>query len=238
VPKILEPIHGTPMVVHPIRTALEAGITDIVVVVNDLFGRDIRKAIRMHGPVCEPEFVVQPDRYGSANAVLRALPHFRRKRVETALVMYADMPFWSPESMRRLISAHLMGAVVTMMIAERESFPHIDAYGRVLRDTVGSVRSIVEVDTATQEEESGAEVNPSFWVWDTEWLEKSIPKVEPILGKTAGQPEQHLPPLIEIAYREHRRINEVQLPALRHYEALGINTLAELERARSWWDAA
>ncbi|HVU75609.1 MAG TPA: NTP transferase domain-containing protein, partial [Candidatus Paceibacterota bacterium] len=74
VPKILEPIHGTPMVVHPIRTALEAGITDIVVVVNDLFGRDIRKAIRMHGPVCEPEFVVQPDRYGSANAVLRALP--------------------------------------------------------------------------------------------------------------------------------------------------------------------
>lgn len=238
VPKVLEPVYGSPLITFPLRAALDAGIKDTVIVVNDLFGSAIRKAVRDFGPACKIEYVVQPDRYGSANAVLRAIPALRRKRVQAVLVVYGDMPFWSSESIRALVAAHTRHAAVTMMLAERESFVHIDRYGRVIRDTAGSITRIVEVDVASEVEASGTEVNPSLWIWDLEWLERNIPHIEPVVGATPGRPEQHLPPLVAMAYQQGRQINEVHLPALRHYEALGVNTSEELDRARAWWNAA
>jgi bifunctional UDP-N-acetylglucosamine pyrophosphorylase/glucosamine-1-phosphate N-acetyltransferase len=232
VPKVVEPLNGVPLVVYPLLAAQELGVEQVVVVVNNLYGPHVRRAIRNHGPVCAPHFVVQPDRYGSADAVARACPLLREQGVTAALVVYPDMPLWSAQSMRRLIETHTAGSVVTMTIAERECFPQIDRYGRVLRDAHGRICRIVEPENASPHEQSVSEVNPSLWVWDLDWFERHASEVRPVEMKTPGRQERHMPPLIEMAYRQGARINEVHLPSSRTYEALGANTEAEFRRLR------
>lgn len=238
VSKVLEHVRGIPMFLHPLVAAKDAGIDEAIIVANPLFvdamRDEVQSAINAGLIPRSPEFVVQPDRYGSGHALQCAIPVARSRGMSRGLVCYGDMPLWSTGTMRALINASDETEVVTMVSAQRgASVPALDRYGRVMRNGNGAIKRVVEVDHASPEELSESTVNPSLWLWCLDWLEKNIPHVEPVARPDGRCAETHMPPLIGIAHAQGARIVEVCLPSERIHEALGVNSPEELSHVRS-----
>ena len=238
-PKVVELFAGVPLIGCALRTAERAGIIDIAVVVNrrdaDLVQEAIVSSKRIGAIFRVPSLIVQPERRGSADAVLHALPTVQSWGVSDVLVMYGDMPNWRPQTLKRLMRAHHPGMVLTMVSAQRTpEFPMLDRYGRIIRDDVGGIDRVMEAADSRVSDAILAidRVNPSLWIWNVEWLKRSIPKIPPF-KKLDGYPDElHMPPLIEIATSQGRLINELALNELESVEALGVNTIADLHGLR------
>ncbi|MBV9159834.1 MAG: NTP transferase domain-containing protein [Candidatus Kaiserbacteria bacterium] len=233
--KLLEPVSGEPLFLHPLMRALRAGIEQAVIVVNPLYGPEmldaIEAAVRKNMLPVRPMVVVQQDRYGSGDAVMCAIPAARDLGMTHALIVYADMPRWSIETMRTLLEESRSDACVTMLTAERhDSFPALERYGRVVRDQSGGISGIVEVEdpAATSDILAERRVNPSLWVWNLSWLATHIPLVPPVKRPDGRCSEIYLPPLVRMAREEGVCVHEVCLAIERGGEALGVNTPEEL----------
>ncbi len=235
VPKVIERINGIPMIAYPLRMAEHAGITETVVVVNPRDGAAVIAAIKSSVHVGTirrmPEFVIQHERRGSADAVLRAIPNLRARNIEHALITYGDMPKWSARSTRALLTLHRSHHVVTMAtVCRSHEYPVLDRYGRVVRNSHGEIIGIIEHNSPfiTPKGYAIQSVNPSFWIWDLEWLEQMIPKIKPFKKSDGFGDELHMPPLIHMARIDGRVIHECAFSYSVNDEALGVNTLDEL----------
>lgn len=242
VSKLLEEIGGQPLVTYPVGAAAAAGVTDVIVVVNPLFGDPIREAIERQARVMSisTHYVVQPDRYGAADAVMRAIPQARALDSKRALIAYGDMPLWSWQTMRRVMEAGDDSAASMVTVARNTRFPGLDRYGRIVRDASGYIERVVEISDQriTPEELARTTVNPSLWCWCLDWLERNIPSVATVPRPDNGAPERHLPPLVGLARTRGMSIKEVRLRADRAVEALGVNSVADLELLRASLDEA
>ena len=226
-PKVLEPVRGEAMVTRVATAVAKANLTPTVVV-NPQSEGPIRANLEASG-FWKLSYVVQPDRYGSADAVARTVSLLQALHVEHILVIYADMPLWKSETIQQLIRLHCeRSATITMVTVplQRNSPPTFKSYGRILRDDSGAIRGVVEVADATHEELSTSpSVNPSLWVWNLRWFADHVDGV-PRRDKCDGhQPECHLPHLVRVAYDEGKTIGE--LPLADQNQALGVNTVEE-----------
>jgi bifunctional UDP-N-acetylglucosamine pyrophosphorylase/glucosamine-1-phosphate N-acetyltransferase len=234
---VIERVYGVPIIVRVLQAVEKAGITETMVVVNprdqDLIQRVVYNGMRDARLLNLPRFVLQPDRYGSADAVYRAIPALQERGVEQALITYGDMPLWSTETIRALVrQSEAIRRVATMVTVPRHAdFPTLDRYGRVVRDSSGTIERIIEVNdpAITTIELEIERVNPSLWVWDLAWLRSNIPAIIPT-KKTDGHPdERHMPPLIARASAHGLGIGELQGTYVLSSEALGVNSQAELD---------
>lgn len=226
-PKVLEDVGGTPLLVRVVNTV---GLSPSVVIVNPLFGPEVQSALERNG--FDGEFMIQPHRRGSADAVMTALPRLKEKGVSDVLVAYGDMPLFSKRTAFALLNLHLAERpLVSMVSASLNGLPPLYRYGRVLRDEAGAIKRIVEPADAEAAELAVSSVNPSLWIWNVEWLIEHIPLV-PFKERPDGlAAERYLPPLIAMAREEGKKISE--LPLLNHIEALGVNTAQELQTIRN-----
>ena len=234
IPKVVELLGNRPMIARIVETVLEAGFDPCIVVVNPLFSEKVKEAISLAaGAEGKVRFVVQPERRGSADAVERALPILRELGVTDFIVVYGDMPFWKCETMHALASGHTRhGAVLSMVSVAREADPVcFNWYGRIVRDNAGQVSRVVEWKDATSEELALPTVNPSIWGLNVRWFSENVRRVVPCERGDGRPPERYLPPLIQMAHDENQPVFE--FPLTDHIQALGVNTLEELERARS-----
>lgn len=239
VPKVAENVRDIPMIAYPLRNAQEIGITRVVLVLNPRDRQYIENAIRYAmriGVVKQmPEIVIQPARAGSADAVHLAIPTMRCMGAEKALVTYGDMPLWSARTFRELVHADADWVTATMVTVQRDDrFPALERYGRVARNQDRTIRKIVEVDDPkiTAHERALPRVNPSLWVWDLAWLERTIPFIETVEKADGYGSERYMPPLIEAAVSEGCVVRELALSPARSREALGVNTKEELARVQ------
>lgn len=239
VPKVVELLRNIPLIAYPLRNAREIGITRVVVVLNPRDAPSVVKAIeyavRVGVLMHMPEIVIQPSRAGSADAVLLAAPLLRKRGVQKALVTYGDMPLWDVRTFRELTFADVTEATATMVTVQRgEKFPMLERYGRVVRQRDRSIQRIVEVDDPgiTVHEQALVRVNPSLWIWDLAWLEDAIPRIVPFKKSDGYGDERYMPPLVGQAVSEGRTVRELALSPLRSREALGVNTLVELQRVQ------
>lgn len=228
VSKLLEEVGEKPMFLWPLFAAQAAGIEKNIMVVNPVYKQNLQTT--MNGLNCR--FVVQPERRGSADAVLWAVPVMREMGITDVLIAYADMPLWSAETIRTLSHTHVGSRnTVTMVTVDRYGHTSLDRYGRVIHKNQ-KIKKIVEVDdpAITQEERETQSVNPSLWGWNVRWLEKNIRHVRPVQRGDGYPAELYLPPLIGIAYRSGEYIGEVILE--NPQEALGVNNEKHLQMVR------
>ena len=234
-PKVLLTVAGVPMVCRVVRALRHGGLDPrmVAVVVNPSSGPQICSALERHS--CGDCIrVVQPDRRGSADAALRALPYLREHGADSFILAYADMPLWRPETISRLVSEHQAGdAVVTMVTVPitSEMPKGLMRYGHVLRDKSGGIVDIAEPGEVGSGELSEADtVNPSLWAWEIEWFLEHAEITPPFPKRDGRSPELRIPPLVALAYREGALIKELSLedPS----EALGVNTAEELDIVR------
>ena len=232
-PKVLQTLAGKPLLQHVLNTALGLqGKTTkngpIVVVGHG--ASDVKKFLQVASEQ-DPSFskvstVLQAEQKGTGHALLQALPQLDLK--EPTLVLYGDVPLTSIKTLSAL--ARLADGVrgqdsALALLTQHLSNP--TGYGRIVRDTDGSVKAIIEEKDATPEQKRIQEINTGIMVLPTNSLKKWLKA----LSASNAQGEYYLTDVIAMAVKDNVPIRTAQANA--EYETVGINSrdqLAALER--------
>jgi bifunctional UDP-N-acetylglucosamine pyrophosphorylase / glucosamine-1-phosphate N-acetyltransferase len=187
VPKVLHELCGAPMVVWPVRAALDAGAGRVVVVDSP------HRALEGVLPA-GVELAVQERPNGTGGAVLAAVSELGGDPEATVVVLSGDVPLVSSEAIEGLIQAHRdNGAAATMVTTILED---PSGYGRILRDASGALERVVETKQSgdsTPEERAVKEVNTGIYAFDARALTETLPK----LTTDNAQGELYLPQVFE-----------------------------------------
>lgn len=237
VPKVLEslaPSGDRPIIGEVVQIVTSAGFAPRIVVVNGDFGGQIQTALASLGHT-GLTYAYQPARLGAADAVMRAIPILERRGITRFLTVYADMPLWSVRTLHRLVQEHELSRAAVSMVSVLIAANHrsaLERYGRILRDALGGIVGVIEPGEASEAHlRETTAVNPSLWVFELEWFRRHFSRIPPCDKGDGHTREFHIPRLIVLAHMEGANVAEIKLERVE--EALGINTLSELEQVRA-----
>jgi bifunctional UDP-N-acetylglucosamine pyrophosphorylase/glucosamine-1-phosphate N-acetyltransferase len=231
-PKVLHDVCGLPMVMWPVRAALEAGAGRVVVV--DSPERALERVLPEG-----VELAVQERANGTGGAVAAAMSMLGAadgRAADTAaavLVLSGDVPLVSAEAIGELVEAHReSGATATMASAILDD---PSGYGRVVRDAGGAVERVVETKQqgdSTQAEREIREVNTGIFVFAEHALRAALPR----LSADNAQGELYLPQVLDLLRSDGAAVaaHVVQDERL----VLGVNDRVALARVRKLAQAA
>jgi bifunctional UDP-N-acetylglucosamine pyrophosphorylase/glucosamine-1-phosphate N-acetyltransferase len=192
-PKVLHELCGRPMVLWPVLAALESGAGRVIVVDSPA---------RLLADVLPDgvELAVQERPDGTGGAAAAAIAKLESEDPAGAnpqapvVILSADVPLITAAAIQELVRAHAeAGAVATIATAILEDPA---GYGRVVRDSSGSVTRVVETKRpgdASSEELAIREVNTGIFVFDALALRGVLPR----LGAENSQGELYLPQALE-----------------------------------------
>lgn len=220
-PKVMFKANNKPIVEYLVQSIQSAGVVDIVLVVGYL-QEQVRSYFKDR-----VRYVEQFEQKGTGHAVMMAKDLLKGKS-KAVLVSYGDMPLYKTETIKKLIEKFNLPAggekptiaMVTVDLAD----PDFWAYSRVLRDKNGEIVATVEQKDTTEEQRKIRECNPSFYLFDSDWLWKNLGKI----GTNNAQKEYYLPDLISIAHSQSKKI--VSIKAESEDEVLGVNTPEQLDK--------
>ena len=210
-PKVLQPIAGKPMLAHVIKAARQLRPQKICVVYGH-GGDQVRTSIAE----TDLAWAKQEPQLGTGHAVLQALPLLPVDGI--TLVLYGDVPLIRAETLHALVAAAKTGklAWLTMEVSDPQGL------GRILRDTVGNVRAIVEEKDATPVEKNISEINTGFLACPTALLAKWLPA----LGNKNAQGEYYLTDILAMAVTDG--VSVKTLSPGDEWEITGVNSKAQL----------
>jgi len=216
-PKVLHGICGRPMVLWPVRAALDAGAAKVVVV----GGPDRALEGRLPAGV---ELAVQAEPRGTGDAVRAATAHLGDGPV---IVLAGDVPLITADAISALAQAHeASGAAATMATME---LADPTGYGRVVRGADGGVERVVETKTtgdASAEELAIREVNTGVFAFDGPRLTTALEQIE----AANAQGEYYLPDVLPVLAADGgvaaHRVDDPDL-------MLGVNDRVDIARVQA-----
>jgi bifunctional UDP-N-acetylglucosamine pyrophosphorylase / glucosamine-1-phosphate N-acetyltransferase len=217
-PKVLHELCGRPMVLWPVRAALEAGAGRVVVV--DAPERAL-EGVLPEGV----ELAVQERSNGTGGAVVAAMSQIDSDA--PVVVLSGDVPLVSAEAIRRLIEAHERSGAAATMASTILADPA--GYGRVVRGQGGAVERVVETKKdgdATQAELEIREVNTGVYAFDAHALREALPR----LSAENAQGELYLPQALDLMRADGGTVAAHAVEDQRL--VLGINDRVALARVR------
>lgn len=221
--KVLHPFLGQPLVQYPVRAALSAGASRVVVVTGHQEAT-VQAAVTdtPDAPADVLRFAHQAEQNGTGHAVACALPEIPHGDA-LVWILSGDTPMIRPETLTAIAEAaeaSSAGLAITTLQAEGDT-----GYGRLLRDDGGAPRCIREQRDCAPEEFAVTECNAGLYCVRAAHLHAELAT----LGSDNAQGEIYLTDLVELRARQ----GEVAVIALDDIEAAGVNTpdqLAALER--------
>lgn len=231
-PKVLQTLAGKPLLQHILSTALSLQNKQAKgpIVVIGQGAAEVQQFLVQAG-VLEPDFskvstVLQAQQKGTGHALLQALPKLDLQ--EPTLVLYGDVPLTSSKTLNQL--AKLADGVrgqdsALALLTQTMSNP--TGYGRIIRDTDGSVKAIVEEKDASPAQKQIQEINTGIMVLPSNSLKKWLKA----LRASNAQGEYYLTDVIAMAAKDGVPIRTTQ--AEYEFETIGVNSrdqLAMLER--------
>ncbi len=212
IPKVMLKVGGTPMVRRVVETLRDAGVSPVCVIVpagsspvRELLGDTVLYAVQE-----------RPTGTGDATAAARPLLTGSSRVV----VACGDSPLFSVDTVRRLMDAHCIAdAPVTLVTA------HLDdpsGYGRIVRDSAGTIVSVVEESVAHAREKAISEVNGGLYAFNASWLWDNIQR------PAADEREFVLTEVVARAVAQGRTVSSAHCEP---GELAGVNTPAQLEEA-------
>jgi bifunctional UDP-N-acetylglucosamine pyrophosphorylase/glucosamine-1-phosphate N-acetyltransferase len=217
--KVLHELGGKPLAWYPVRAALEAGASPVVVVVG-YQAAAVEAALRAALPGAPLRFAVQAEQNGTAHAVLAARRALRGVAGPIA-ILSGDTPLLESTTLRRVVAARARAraplAFGTMVLPEPRG------YGRVLRDDRGRPARVVEERDASPEERAVPEVNAGLYCAEAAFLWRALGRI----GSANAQGEFYLTDLVALAARRAPPVAVEVAPR----QAAGVNDREELARA-------
>ena len=188
-PKVLHPIAGRSMLEHVIGAAEQTlGSQDDVRVVIGHGADQVRERLS-HTQV---SWVEQTEQLGTGHAVMQAAPECAD--ADVVLVLYGDVPMIRSSTLQSLVSA-CDGKNLALLTVE---LANPSGYGRIVRDTNGSIQAIVEDKDASPEQKAITETNTGIMAIPgsrmSEWLNN--------LNNNNAQGEYYLTDIVAMAVEE------------------------------------
>ena len=212
--KVLHCLEGRPLVHYVVECALRAGLKRSVVVVG--FQKEkVMEALRDY-PV---QFAVQAEQNGTGHAVQMALATIPERR-GSVVVLAGDAPFLRSSTLRAFVNQHASSGSDCTVLTAVVPDPH--GYGRIARDSAGSMTAIVEHDDCTETERRIREVNSGMYCFRL----SSLISCARLLTDDNVQGELYLTDVVSIMRSKGMKLGTYAAPDWR--EMLGINTVEQL----------
>jgi bifunctional UDP-N-acetylglucosamine pyrophosphorylase/glucosamine-1-phosphate N-acetyltransferase len=216
-PKVLHPLLGRPLILYGLETARIVTQAEPVVVLG-------HEAERIRPVLGESaQLVFQEPQLGTAHAVQQA-ETLLRAQADLILVMAADMPLITSQTLTELVDCQLTNPGPLTLLSLNAPNPR--GFGRVIRDSSGHVRAIVEEAAANTQQLTIHELNTSIYCIRADWLWQALPRV-PISMKG----EYYLTDLVGIAVSEGLNVQALVLDDPN--EGIGINNRIHLAEAEA-----
>jgi bifunctional UDP-N-acetylglucosamine pyrophosphorylase / glucosamine-1-phosphate N-acetyltransferase len=171
--KLLHEVAGYSMLSYAVTAATAVQPEHVVVVVGHL-----RDQVEEHLAEIAPHVLiaVQEEQLGTGHAVQVALGQLADLDGDV-IVTYGDVPMLTGETLAALLSEHrTRQATVTVLTAE---VADPTGYGRILRDSEGMVRGIVEHRDADEMQRQITEINSGIYVFDAAALKAALTELTP-----------------------------------------------------------
>lgn len=191
--KTLHEIGGRPLLGHALHAAAGINPDHLVTVVGHQ--RDqVSPVVEKIANELDREVVqaVQEEQRGTGHAVscgISPISDFEG----TIIVTNGDVPLLTPETIKGLRDTHTAQGNAVTVLSMRIADP--TGYGRIIRDTDGSVSAIVEHKDATEEQRLVNEVNSGVFAFDAAALRDALTK----LDTNNAQGELYITDVLEIA---------------------------------------
>lgn len=224
IPKVMHEVAGKPMVAHVVDAVRQAGAGRIYLVVG-YKAEEVVAALEGSGV----EFVYQREQLGTGHAVLqcaKALENFSG----TVIVLNGDVPCLRSQTIGDFVAYHdAERAAATVLTAV---LPEPKGYGRIVRDPDGSLAAIVEEKDASSEVRAIREINSGLFCFDKSKLFGALAATD----RNNVQGEYYLTDVIGVLKRRGERVRAHR--AADPFEVAGVNTAAELEAVREYFERA
>ena len=215
--KVLHPVADRPMLEHVLDVLEQLGADESVVVVG-------HQADRV-GELCAARHVstvLQEPQLGTGHAVEQARSLLEGRNGWT-MILCGDVPLLREETLGRLLeSCRDGGAAAAVLTAVTDD---ASGYGRILRDSDGGVKGIVEEKDATDQQRRIREYNTGTYCFENRVLWPALSR----LDQDNAQGEFYLTDVIAMLVEQGLRVEGVICEDER--EVQGVNTVEDLARA-------
>lgn len=214
-PKVLHELNSRPMILYLAETLEKINFDKVVAVVG--YKKDlVIETLKNY----KFEFAVQAEQLGTGHAVMMA-EDIMADFDGDVFVLAGDVPFLKEETILNLHKTHLQSkAAVTVLTSVP---PDPSGYGRVIRDSNGMVKKIVEHKDCSPEELEIGEINTGTFVFDNRELFEGLKHID----NRNAQGEYYLTDLMEIFLKQGKKTAAYKTDDYR--EALGINSRQQLK---------
>ena len=210
-PKVLHLLAGRPLLSHVVEAANALGAVCVHVVYGH-GGGIVREA--MSG--ADVEWVEQREQLGTGHAVGLAMAGIPDEA--TVLVLYGDVPLVNRTTLHE--TATLAGDSGFALITAAVDDP--GGYGRIVRDSEGHVRGIVEEADANEEQRNISEINTGILAARADRLRDWLRRID----RDNAQGEYYLTDVVARAVEDGVTVRTVPPEAIE--EVLGVNDRAQL----------
>ena len=220
-PKVLHTVAGQSLIEHVLQSAYALNPQQVLVV----HGSDAR-ALKEQCADYPVEWVLQAEQCGTGDAVQQALPLIKTADNSHVLILYADVPLLSIDTLhslhQQLAEADL--ALLTMQ------FDDPTGYGRIVRDADSSVQAIIEERDADNATKQITEVNTGIMAAHLGTLRDGLAS----LNNDNAQAEFYLTDCVAAVRQQAKKIIAVSCSA---EEAQGVNSRAQLAMVEAYYQA-
>jgi UDP-N-acetylglucosamine diphosphorylase/glucosamine-1-phosphate N-acetyltransferase len=216
--KVLHKLNAVPMIHYVVKTALAVTPDHVHVVVGHQAAEVERTVTRQF----DTGFVTQAEQKGTGHAVQCAMPYLS-ETVEDVLILCGDVPLLTLPTVQRLLTRHHQTRSDITVLAV-----HIDqpkGYGRVIMNENGQIEGIVEEADADDLQRKITLINSGIYCVKKSILAETLDRIR----ADNAQNEFYLTDIIGVGYKQGLMLG-VEIGD-DPQEVIGINTLAELERA-------
>ena len=215
IPKSLHRVAGKPMLIHIVEASSNIMPEQLIVVHSTKAANSIKKELADENIV----FVEQTKPLGTGHALKKAGAAINEKN--KVLVLLGDVPLVKRETINQL-ECSLADNELTVLTVEVE---RPKGYGRIVRDSNGNVKAIVEESECTEEEKKIKEINTGIMAFAPNKLEGWLKE----LNADNKKGEYYLTDVIKMAYDEGCTVGTISAES--EMEVFGVNDKKGLAKA-------
>ncbi|HBE77019.1 MAG TPA: bifunctional UDP-N-acetylglucosamine diphosphorylase/glucosamine-1-phosphate N-acetyltransferase GlmU [Firmicutes bacterium] len=232
-PKVLHPLLGRPMLQYIVDASIKVGSSRTIVVVGFEGQQVIDTIDQGHGlgqgqaqaQAHDLQYVWQKQQLGTGHAVMMA-QEILSKVDGDLLVLYGDTPLLRAETIQELLKTkrtqQAAAAVLTTQLVEPKGF------GRIIRNSAGTIQGIIEEKDASTEERKITEVNTGVYCFEIPLLLKALHEITP----RNAQGEYYLTDVIKVMAGKGLRVIGVVTAAAE--EVMGPNDRIQLAQTENF----
>jgi bifunctional UDP-N-acetylglucosamine pyrophosphorylase/glucosamine-1-phosphate N-acetyltransferase len=190
--KVLHELAGEALIVRSLRPLVQFEVRPVIVVVGHQ-ASEVEAVCRRSFADADLSFCIQREQQGTGDAARCGIGSLDSGFDGLVLITYGDLPNLRRDVLRAFVEFHRRGNAVLSFISLKLEDP--GQYGRVVRDSAGAVRAIVEARDASAAEKKIKEINTGVYVADASFLRIALAGLE----SNNAQKEYYLTDLVAIA---------------------------------------